>query len=96
MIALRGVAAILASATIGAVTILTPAAAQEDHSGLTHARFVRNCLMCHSRAAPEGVSPNILVGLRPQRGLRPADAMPGVTCWRRCTACFAPDPPVRK
>lgn len=27
--------------------------AQEDHTGLTRAGFRRNCLMCHSKAAPE-------------------------------------------
>jgi hypothetical protein len=68
-----------------------PAAAQEDHSGLTRAKFVRNCLMCHSRAAPEGVAPEIMAGLLPQRGLRPVDAMPGIVCWRRCDSCFAPE-----
>jgi hypothetical protein len=65
--------------------------AQEDHSALTRAKYVRNCLMCHNRAAPEGVSSAILAGLYPERGLRPAVAMPGVTCWRRCERCFAPD-----
>lgn len=66
-------------------------AAQEDKSGLTRAKYVRNCLMCHSRAAPEGVSPAILVGLYPERGLQPAVAMPGLVCWRRCNHCFAPE-----
>ncbi|WP_298394954.1 hypothetical protein [Sphingobium sp.] len=64
---------------------------QEDHSGLTRAKYVRNCLMCHNRAAPEGVSPAILTGLYPERGLTPALAMPGVSCWRRCATCFPPD-----
>ncbi|HUD95740.1 hypothetical protein [Sphingobium sp.] len=68
-----------------------PVRAQEDHSALTRAKYVRNCLMCHNRAAPEGVSPAILAGLYPERGLQPALAMPGVTCWRRCTTCFAPE-----
>lgn len=68
------------------------APAQEDRSGLTPDAFRRKCLMCHSRAAPEGVSPGILAGLRPEPGLRPADAMPGVLCWRRCTTCWGPDP----
>ncbi|WP_420145334.1 hypothetical protein [Sphingobium sp.] len=77
-----------------AVLALLPGLAhgQEDHSGLTRARYVRNCLMCHNRAAPEGVSPAILTGLYPERGLTPAVAMPGVTCWRRCTTCFPPEP----
>ena len=67
------------------------APAQEDHSGLTRARYVQRCLMCHNRAVPEGISPAILTGLFPERGLTPAAAMPGVTCWRRCTSCFPPD-----
>lgn len=68
---------------------------QEDKSGLTRAKYVRNCLMCHSRAAPEGVSLAILVGLYPERGLQPGVAMPGVVCWRRCDHCFAPERKVR-
>lgn len=68
------------------------APAQEDHSELTPESFRRKCLLCHSRAAPEGVSPEILAGLRPEPGLRPADAMPGVLCWRRCTTCWGPEP----
>jgi hypothetical protein len=74
--------------------LLLPGAlhAQEDHSGLTRAKYVRGCLMCHNRAAPEGISPAILAGLTPERGLTPAKAMPGVTCWRRCTTCFPPEP----
>ncbi|MES2157197.1 MAG: hypothetical protein V4512_05290 [Pseudomonadota bacterium] len=70
--------------------------AQEDHSDLTRARYVRNCLMCHNRAAPEGISPAILAGLYPDRALRPVTAMPGVACWRRCERCFAPDAPARR
>ncbi|WP_261935529.1 hypothetical protein [Sphingomonas bisphenolicum] len=66
--------------------------AQEDHSSLTRAKYVRNCLMCHSRAAPEGIAPAIMRGLYPERGLAPALVMPGVTCWRRCQTCFAPEP----
>lgn len=83
---------------VGAAVILPAAGssrlatAQEDHSGLTRERYRRNCLMCHSRAAPEGVSPEILAGLHPERGLRPADVMPNLTCWRRCTTCWGPDP----
>ncbi|MFB0875284.1 MULTISPECIES: hypothetical protein [unclassified Sphingobium] len=65
--------------------------AQEDHSGLTRARYVQRCLMCHNRAAPEGISPAVLARLLPERGLTPAAAMPGVTCWRRCESCFPPD-----
>lgn len=78
---------------LAALLVVAPglAFAQEDHSGLTRARYVRNCLMCHNRAAPEGVSPAILTGLYPERGLTPAVAMPGVTCWRRCATCFPPD-----
>lgn len=78
---------------LAALLLLLPGAAfaQEDHSALTRAKYVRNCLMCHNRAAPEGVSPAILAGLYPERDLRPATVMPGVTCWRRCTTCFPPD-----
>jgi hypothetical protein len=68
------------------------AGAQEDHSGLTRESFRRNCLLCHHTAAPEGVSPQILAGLHPVAGLKPADAMPGLVCWRRCDACKLPDP----
>jgi hypothetical protein len=71
-----------------------PVSAQEDHSGLTAAKFRRDCLMCHNKAAPEGVSPEILVGLHPQPGLTPAAAMPTLTCWRRCEKCF-PQMPAR-
>lgn len=78
-----------------ATALPRPASAQEDHSGLTREGYRRKCLMCHSRAAPEGIAPEILVGLHPEPGLRPAVAMPGVTCWRRCTTCWAPDPPAR-
>lgn len=81
--------------TLVAALLFLPgmALAQADHSGLTRARYVRNCLMCHNRAAPEGVSPAILAGLYPERGLSPIIAMPGVACWRRCERCFAPDRP---
>jgi hypothetical protein len=65
--------------------------AQEDHSSLDRESYRRRCLMCHSRAAPEGVSPEILAGLHPEPGLKPAVAMPGVSCWRRCTTCWAKD-----
>lgn len=85
MIALARLAALLAFFLPGVL------AAQEDRSGLTRAKYVRNCLMCHSRAAPEGISPAILIGLYPERGLQPAAAMPGLVCWRRCEHCFAPE-----
>ena len=69
-----------------------PAAAQEDHSGLTRASFRRNCLLCHSAAQPEGVSPDILKGLNASApGIKPRDAMPGISCQRRCDACKIPD-----
>lgn len=86
----------LASAAALLFMLAGTASAQEDHSGLTRAKYVRNCLMCHNRAAPEGISPAILVGLYPERDLRPAIAMPGVTCWRRCERCFPPDRKVGK
>lgn len=69
-----------------------PAMAQMDHSGLTRESYRRKCLLCHSRAAPEGVAPAILAGLHPEPGLRPADAMPGILCWRRCKTCWGPEP----
>ncbi|MGW8201992.1 hypothetical protein [Sphingomonas sp. VDB2] len=79
---------------LAALLLVLPggALAQVDHSGLTRAKYVRNCLMCHSRAAPEGIAPAIMRGLYPERGLAPALVMPGVTCWRRCQTCFAPEP----
>ena len=74
-----------------------PADAQEDHSGLTRSSFRRNCLLCHSAAQPEGVSPDILAGLHASSpGVKPRDAMPGIACQRRCEACKIPErPPVR-
>lgn len=72
------------------------AAAQEDRSGLTPEKFRRDCLMCHSKAAPEGLSPEILDGLHPVPGLLPRDAMPTISCWRRCDQCFGPTPTARK
>lgn len=65
----------------------------EDHSGLTRERFRRNCLMCHNRAAPEGIAPEIMAGLYPEPGKAPREMMPGLVCWRRCTACRLPDRP---
>jgi hypothetical protein len=82
-------------AVLLAADLSHPAIAQEDHSGLTRERYRRNCLMCHSRAAPAGVSQEILAGLYPEPGLRPADVMPSLICLRRCTACWAPDPPAK-
>lgn len=80
------------TAILLAASLPRPATAQEDHSGLTREAYRRKCLMCHSRAAPEGIAPEILEGLHPDPGLRPADAMPTLTCWRRCTSCWGPDP----
>ncbi|CAN5146549.1 hypothetical protein BH10PSE12_BH10PSE12_16920 [soil metagenome] len=70
--------------------------AQEDHSGLTRAKFRRDCLMCHSKAAPEGISPEIMAGLHPVPGLKPAVAMPTLICWRRCEKCFPKAPSEEK
>ena len=92
-------AALLVVASMLAVMAMLPgvAFAQEDHSGLTRASFRRNCLMCHSSAAPEGVSPEILAGLHPIPGLKPRDAMPpSIICWRRCDACKLPEPPAQR
>lgn len=75
-----------------AVTASGPALAQEDHSGLTRATYRQRCLMCHSKAAPEGVSPEILAGLHTVPGLKPRDAMPTLLCWRRCTDCWPKAP----
>lgn len=69
------------------------ARAQEDHSELTRASFRRNCLLCHSAAQPEGVSAEILEGLHASApGVKPRDAMPGISCQRRCDACKVPEP----
>jgi hypothetical protein len=62
----------------------------EDHSGLTRESFRQKCLLCHASAAPEGVSAEILAGLHPVPGLKPRDAMPNVSCWRRCRDCWGP------
>jgi len=90
----RGRAGLAATLGIGLLAIVAavPAAAQEDHSTLTPESYRRNCLMCHSRAAPEGVSPEILAGLHPVAGLKPRDAMPTLTCWRRCERCWPKKP----
>ncbi|NMN07260.1 MULTISPECIES: hypothetical protein [unclassified Novosphingobium] len=47
--------------------------------------------MCHNRAAPEGIAPEIMAGLYPEPGKAPREMMPGLVCWRRCTACRLPD-----
>jgi hypothetical protein len=62
----------------------------EDHSGLTRETFREKCLLCHHSAAPEGISPEIMAGLHPVPGLKPADAMPNIRCWRRCKDCWGP------
>ena len=96
-IARRIVPWVVAMAAIGIIgTMPRAATAQEDHSGLTRESFRQKCLLCHSRAAPEGISPAIMAGLHPEPGLRPADAMPGITCWRRCIHCWGPTPPSRR
>ena len=58
-----------------------------DRSGLTRESYRKHCLMCHAQAPPEGVSQEILEGLG-NSGLKPADLMPGLTCWRRCESCW--------
>ena len=92
---LRRLAWAAAPALVATVAALPgPAIAQEDHSGLTRASFRRNCLLCHSAAQPEGVSPEILEGLHASApGVKPRDAMPGISCQRRCEACKIPDQP---
>lgn len=83
----------LAGLMLLAVGLMAPGATQtpEDHSGLTRESFRQKCLLCHSAAAPEGVSPRILEGLNASSKLTPREAMPGVTCWRRCKDCWGPD-----
>jgi len=86
----RGAALLALALLVPAAATLAPvrAAAPEDHSGLTRDSYRRNCLLCHSQAAPEGVSAEILAGLTPVPGLRPADLMPpSIRCQRRCEAC---------
>ena len=87
MICARGMAIFMG---IAGITLAMPEVprAQEDHSGLTRQSYRARCLMCHNRAAPQGVSPAILAGLHPEPGLKPTDAMPGLVCWRRCTSCW--------
>ena len=51
---------------------------------LTPQIYRQRCLFCHKSAAPEGVAPEILIGLNPPPGVRPADVMPNIKCWRRC------------
>lgn len=70
-----------------------PAAAQQDASILTRAKYRHQCLLCHASAAPEGVSPEILAGLRPVPGLKPRDVMPNIICQRRCEHCGPGDAP---
>jgi hypothetical protein len=77
---------------LAALLLAHPAIAQEDHSSLTRAKFRHNCLMCHNRAAPEGIAPEILAGLSFVPGLKPRDAMPNLVCWRRCERCWPPEP----
>ena len=80
-----------------AILLPGPAIAQEDHSGLTRSSFRRNCLLCHSAAQPEGVSPDILAGLHASApGVKPRDAMPGILCQRRCEACKIPEPTIQR
>ncbi len=79
------------SAALLALAAAAPAEAQGDGAALTAARFRSECLYCHARAAPEGLAPEIMAGLRPVAGLRPRDAMPGLFCRRRCTRCGSPD-----
>lgn len=90
---LRRAAWFAPAALLAGVAVLPgPAIGQEDHSGLTRASYRRNCLLCHSGAPPEGVSPDILAGLHATSpGLSPREAMPGVVCWRRCDACKIPE-----
>jgi hypothetical protein len=75
---------LLAVASIGA----DPAFARPQEQTLTPQSYRRNCMMCHKTAVPEGVDPAILAGVQPSHPTRARDAMPGVTCWRRCEKCW--------
>ena len=55
---------------------------------LTPQIYRQRCLFCHKSAAPEGLAPEILIGLSPPPGVKPADVMPNIKCWRRCEKCW--------
>lgn len=65
-----------------------PAFAKPQEPVLTPQFYRRNCMMCHKTAVPEGLDPAITAGVRPPHPTRSRDAMPGVTCWRRCEKCW--------
>lgn len=76
---------------LGLIAMLSfPAAAMPNQSQqtLTPQIYRQRCLFCHKSAAPEGVAPEILVGLHPPPGVKPADVMPDIKCWRRCEKCW--------
>lgn len=76
---------------LGLIAMLSfPAAAMPNQlqQTLTPQIYRQRCLFCHKSAAPEGVAPEILVGLHPPPGVKPADVMPDIKCWRRCEKCW--------
>jgi hypothetical protein len=85
----RALATITTMAVLAFVSQGTHAA--EDRSGLTRAKYMQRCHMCHGQYAPDGIAKEIRVGTeRTDVSLR--DALPGVECWRRCETCW-PAPP---
>ncbi len=83
---------------LGAMVILAPydLSARETESTLNQKAYQQRCLLCHMSAAPEGVAPRILTGLRATPGRKPEDVMPGVECWRRCEQCWPQDKTKKK
>ena len=77
---------------LGLVAAFSSAAAAMPHQAANHTLtpqiYRQRCLFCHKSAAPEGVAPEILVGLHPPPGVKPADVMPDIKCWRRCEKCW--------
>lgn len=74
--------------------LLLPGAAEANPTNptLTAQSYRQHCLLCHKSAAPEGVAAEILTGLHPTPGLKPAALMPDTTCWRRCEKCWPQKP----
>jgi hypothetical protein len=82
-----------------AAALLPAAALAEEHPAnatLTARSYRQHCLLCHKSAAPEGVAAEILTGLHPTPGLKPAALMPDTKCWRRCEKCWPQTPPAGK
>lgn len=73
---------------LGLATALPVPVAAKPQQTLTPKIYRQRCLFCHKSAAPEGLAPEILVGLHPPPGVKPADVMPNIKCWRRCEKCW--------